>query len=84
MGTLLELETPPGISQGSMVTAVLVGGPTYLPQDMRTRRISASDDKIKIPHWGGYEHFERVRKADARERQDHIVFRWTMRTEIAE
>lgn len=84
MGTLLEPETLPGISQGSMVTAVLVGGPAYLPQDMRTRRISAGDDKVKIPYWGGYEHFERVSTADAREQQDKVLFRWTMRTEMAE
>ena len=83
METLL-VETLPGISQGSMVTAVLVGGPAYLPQDVRTRRISLADEKIKIPHWGGFEHFERVSKADAREHQDNILFRWTMRTEIAE
>lgn len=71
-------------SPSNSVTAVLQGGPADLPETLRVQRVSLSDEKIKVPHYGGYEHFERVGElAELTERQT-IVFRWTMRTKIAE
>lgn len=68
------------------VPAILEGGPTDLPEDLRTRRVVRTDRKVKIPHRGGYEHFELVPRHDGEDADDHApaVFRWTMRTKIAE
>lgn len=64
---------------------VLEGGPADLPTTMRGRSAPAGTSRIKVPYLGGYEHFERF--------EDHgpiddaagaVVFRWTMRTKIAE
>lgn len=61
--------------------AILEGGPTTLAESLRTRIVSALAEKIKIPHYGGYEHF--VRTSELQE-NSHIIFRWKMRTEVAE
>ena len=65
-----------------VVDAVLDGGPVTLPDGLRTHCVASTDHKIKILHYGGYEHFER----DDSYAADGIpaVFRWTGRTEIAE
>jgi hypothetical protein len=62
------------------VNVVLEGGPPDLPMEDWTRWMG-DEVKIKIPHCGGYEHFERV---DATSRDDQRIFRWIMRTEVAE
>jgi hypothetical protein len=61
--------------------AILEGGPTTLAESLRTRIVSALAEKVKIPHYGGYEHF--VRTSEIQE-NSHIIFRWKMRTEVAE
>jgi Family of unknown function (DUF5988) len=61
------------------VEIVLEGGPTGLP---RRIRMQLSDDnrlKVKLPYRGGHEHFELVD-----ELLSPRVYRWTMRTRIAE
>lgn len=63
------------------VLAVLEGGPTTLSEISRTQTVSAFAEKIKVPHYGGYEHFVRT---DELQENSHIVFRWRMRTEVAE
>jgi len=63
------------------VLAVLEGGPTTLSDISRTQTVSAFAEKIKIPHYGGYEHFERTEEFLE---NSHIIFRWMMRTEVAE
>jgi hypothetical protein len=70
-----------GVSAVSSVLAVLEGGPTTLSEVSRTQTISAFAEKIKIPHYGGYEHFERTNE---RQENTRIIFRWRMRTEVAE
>jgi hypothetical protein len=71
------MSTPP---KSSAVRAVLRGGPADLPADLREIRTSPPDRTLKIPHRGGYEHFEL-----ADEGADGVqVFGWTMRTKIAE
>jgi hypothetical protein len=73
-------------SQRSYVQAVLEGGPPSIPQSLRTQTVTPLDEKIKIPHYGGYEHFERVSGdcPDEMSMAQQIIFRWTTRTEIAE
>jgi hypothetical protein len=66
------------------VQAVLKGGPATIPAASRIQEVSPFDEKVKLPYCGGYEHFERTTTLieDASCRQ--IIFRWTMRTEMAE
>jgi hypothetical protein len=67
----MRLPTP--TSEGVTLTAVLEGCPDDL----------ASDQKIKILHHGGYEHFERVKQSEF-DSERRATFRWVMRTKIAE
>ncbi len=54
----------------------------------RLHRVNPDDLKVKLPHNGGYEHFERVHASDAGtfdgDNDEQIIFRWTMRTKVAE
>ena len=61
-------------------SAVLEGGPADLPAELRLLSPLPADRTYKVPFRGGYEHFELVEE-DA---DDVRVFRWTMRTKIAE
>jgi hypothetical protein len=70
-----------------VVSVVLEGGPPDLPSTWRTQSVAGGEEKIKIMHRGGYEHFERdgdVARADRADRGARVIFRWTMRTRIAE
>lgn len=71
-----------GSGTGS-VHAFLEGGPASIPQMSRLCLVNPDDQKIKIPHHGGYEHFERVSMSDE-DIAPQIIFRWTMRTKVAE
>ncbi|WP_433532732.1 DUF5988 family protein [Micromonospora sp. CA-263727] len=66
-----------------LVDVVLEGGPADLPPESRLVKAVKSDEKIKIEHHGGYEHFERVDGVLAGN-GDSITYRWTTRTRIAE
>jgi hypothetical protein len=66
------------------VRAILHGGPESIPNEKRVQLVGPHDGKIKLPHYGGYEHFERIAGLDAIGAPEGISFRWTMRTEIAE
>lgn len=63
--------------------AVLEGGPESIPAAKRTQEVNPFEEKIKLPHHGGYEHFERVGSLEGNT-AEHLVYRWTMRTEVAE
>ena len=65
-----------------LIDVVLEGGPRHLPAEWRLQRLAAGDQKVKLPHNGGYEHFERdpAGPADG----EPVEFRWTRRTRIAE
>jgi hypothetical protein len=69
-------------SADATVLAVLRGGPDDIPDQRRICRTPADNDKIKLVHRGGYEHFER--EVTERAEPDAVVFRWTTRTRIAE
>jgi hypothetical protein len=66
------------------VRAILHGGPETIPNETRVQLVSPLDEKIKLPHYGGYEHFERIAAIDTSGILEGITFHWTMRTEIAE
>jgi hypothetical protein len=73
-----------GVSHSSSVLAVLEGGPINIPRTSRVQNVGPLDEKIKVPHYGGYEHFERTEVRDENVSPLEIVYRWTMRTEMAE
>ena len=68
----------------SSVQALLEGGPESIPAAARIQEVSPADEKIKLPHHGGYEHFERVIGLAEGTAAKHLIYRWTMRTEVAE
>jgi hypothetical protein len=60
---------------------VLEGGPAGIaPRAVLDERPLGDNDRLKIPHQGGYEHFERL---DG-EGVDPAVYRWVARTKVAE
>ncbi|MEU7482270.1 DUF5988 family protein [Lentzea sp. NPDC042327] len=63
------------LDQGNHIHVVLEGGPgnITIPEQVTVDR-----GKIKLPCRGGHEHFERVSE------DKPSVFRWTMRTSLAE
>lgn len=76
-------------STSNSIRAILEGGPENIPQASRIQLVSPLDLKVKLPHYGGYEHFERAGwlnedTLDEDTSDQHLVFRWTMRTELAE
>ncbi|WP_099855255.1 DUF5988 family protein [Micromonospora zamorensis] len=64
------------------ISVVLEGGPADLPAALRRHSDHIEGTKIKILHLGGYEHFERI--SEEADGSRPVVFRWTMRTRIAE
>jgi hypothetical protein len=70
-----------GSSAAESVMAILEGGPATLPEASRTQIVDPLIQKIKVAHYGGYEHFERIPESVS---HNEIVFSWTMRTEVAE
>ncbi|TCK22286.1 DUF5988 family protein [Pseudonocardia endophytica] len=60
---------------------VLEGGPAGATlADALVAALPTGPDRLKIPHRGGYEHFERHDDAA----QGPVVYRWVTRTTIAE
>lgn len=69
------------------ITAVLVGGPESLPVELRRRRVNSSEERVKVPHYGGYEHFQRRPEWSGGVSSvlaDPTAFTWVGRTRIAE
>jgi hypothetical protein len=69
---------------GTSVRAVLEGGPSSIPIASRVQIVGLQDEKIKLQHCGGYEHFERTSELNTSAAHQDAVFRWTTRTEMAE
>ena len=86
---MVDLDTA---TNESPVRAVLIGGPVNLPEDLRTQAVSRWSHKIKVAHYGGYEHFERRAEPGAAAgpgaaglgTDEEVQFHWTMRTAAAE
>lgn len=70
--------------QKSSVAAVLEGGPAGLPAAWRSCRVGSRQEKVKIQYRNGYEHFERTDEEVDRHGEIRVVYRWTLRTWIAE
>lgn len=68
----------------SSVQAVLEGGPASIPAASRIQDVGPLEEKVKLPHYGGYEHFERTVSLVEDTSCRQVIFRWTMRTEMAE
>jgi hypothetical protein len=66
------------------VQAVLEGGPATIPVELRIQDVSPFAEKVKLPYYGGYEHFERTGSLIEDISCRQVIFRWTMRTEMAE
>ncbi|MFI0408234.1 DUF5988 family protein [Actinomadura sp. 3N508] len=71
MGNHIEV-----IIDGKPAAIELEGGPPDITPP--TQRIYVHGNKIKLLYRAGYEHFEQVGEPESR------VFRWAMRTAIAE
>jgi hypothetical protein len=73
-----------------LTSVSLQGGPDSIPRTVRVERSKLQDGKLKIEHLGGYEHFERTASERDPEGGHHDsdgrseIFRWTLRTKIAE
>ena len=78
------IETVAGTVEINAVEAVLQGGPESIPVTSRRQEVSPLAEKIKVPHYGGYEHFERMASLVEDISCRQVIFRWTMRTEVAE
>jgi hypothetical protein len=70
--------------QHGTVEVVLEGGPADLSAAARRRRVAADEAKVKVPHHGGYEHFERTDEQRYTDGVRAVLFRWTARTRVAE
>ncbi|WP_430790777.1 DUF5988 family protein [Actinoplanes sp. G11-F43] len=64
------------------VAVQLIGGPADLPEELRSQHMRPEEYKVKIPYYGGYEHFERRGETSATE--SPVPLYWTRRTRIAE
>lgn len=77
----MDVETP----EQAADHALLVGGPADISDDQRECRVEGGQYKIKIPHHGGYEHFERTEEYSGAIKGDtRRIYRWVGRTRIAE
>jgi hypothetical protein len=70
------------LPDNAAIDVVLEGGPDGIsPASVLGGRSLAAQDRLKIPHQGGYEHFERLGTPVS---ATPTVFRWVARTKIAE
>lgn len=81
----MEKAIPGGLPQRVLLDAVLEGGPADILASERLRTVDAEESKVKLSHRGGYEHFDRTSEqligGDGTLRN---VYRWVMRTQVAE
>jgi hypothetical protein len=73
-----------GTMEINSVQAILQGGPETIPATSRRQEVSPLAEKVKLPHYGGYEHFERAASLVEDTSCREVIYRWTMRTEQAE
>ena len=81
----MEKTIPGGLPQRVLLDVVLEGGPADIPEAERLRTVNVEESKVKLSHCGGYEHFDRT--GEQRSGGDgtlRTVYRWVMRTKIAE
>ena len=74
----------PGDDGDFGIRVLLEGGPPGLAFDLGRHGVD-DGERMKVPHHGGYEHFERVGGFALGEGgSDPIVYRWVRRTAVAE
>ncbi|WP_189109631.1 DUF5988 family protein [Streptomyces camponoticapitis] len=61
------------------VTIALEGGPSDSPGEAAHPAVSGAMDTVKVPHQGGYEHFERDPDPKGPGGRSSEVFRWVTR-----
>lgn len=83
MGTKGDFSCDPPQEGHSAIRVVLQGGPAGLPSEMSLHPDVLADGKVKVPHYGGYEHFE-LASENWPEINGPPIFRWTTRTKVAE
>ena len=74
-----------------LISVSLQGGPESIPRTVSVERSKLQDGKLKIEYLGGYEHFERTLSGPGPvgghggpDGALPEIFRWTLRTKIAE
>jgi Family of unknown function (DUF5988) len=72
------------MAEVNSIQAALEGGPATIPKASRLQTVNPLEEKVKLPHHGGYEHFERTGSLVEDTSCQQIIFRWSMRTEMAE
>ncbi|QYC42732.1 hypothetical protein Nocox_25655 [Nonomuraea coxensis DSM 45129] len=68
----------------SQIRVVLVGGPAGLPAERRVQSVGSAGDPVKLPLGAGYEHFRHQGERTTVDGEEALVYRWVMRTAIAE
>ncbi|MFI6345959.1 DUF5988 family protein [Streptomyces sp. NPDC050560] len=68
----------------SQIKVLLVGGPSYFPDDDRVQFAASLTEKVKHRLGAGYEHFVHRGDFTTRGGERLAVFDWTARTAIAE
>ena len=63
---------------------VLSGGPDYVPSSDRHRLVEDLGQNVKLPCYGGYEHFTFIGDYEVVEGKQVAVMRWCGRTAMAE
>ncbi|GGM67704.1 hypothetical protein GCM10011608_61140 [Micromonospora sonchi] len=64
--------------------AILIGGPSGLPESRRLCQVPDGTTKVKVGYLGGHEHFERTEERLSSTAGLARVYRWSMRTKVAE
>lgn len=77
----IHQETPTAPHPLDTIAVSFEGGPIDMTCHRLMQRVDVEQDRIKIPHRNGYEHFERT---SDRTGEAQLSFRWKMRTMIAE
>jgi hypothetical protein len=67
-----------------LLEAVLEGGPMDIPPSERLCTVDAANRKMKLSHRGGCERFERNSEDIGGDGALRHIYRWVMRTWIAE
>ncbi|MEV3915225.1 DUF5988 family protein [Streptomyces canus] len=68
----------------SQIKVLLVGGPSYFPDEERIQFTASLTEKIKHRFEAGYEHFVHEGDFTTLDNEKLAVFQWTARTAIAE
>ncbi|MFD7921930.1 DUF5988 family protein [Streptomyces sp. NPDC059740] len=63
---------------------LLRGGPAALTETDRLRHVENRDERVRVRHGSGFEHFEATEETVMTDQGHLQVFEWSYRTRIAE